>query len=357
MYYNRNLITAEQHPATLSNASGVFNLQSQAFYRSQFEWPFGDDVGFAVVVEIELANTELELRKVSVSTNYTVDWGDGSSLETSTADNLPHTYTLPGTYIIKGAVNSGTWIPWANNKASQKNFTKFELRNQPSIASTGTNYRVFRGMSRLTAAAFPPSFFASFTNLNSMFTSCSSLQSVILFDTSNCTNLGGLFGGCYVLKEAPLFDCSSNTNLGQTFKDCFSLRSIPPFADTSKVTSFNSFTRSCYLITSFPSLDFSSATNCGYMCFGANSLKNFPANRFDTTGTLIANAFHNAFNGCNLSVQSIENILVSLVANGATGITLAIGGGNNPAYSTWSSAAQTALTTLQSRSWNVTYNT
>jgi len=356
MYYNRNLITAEQHPATLANASGVFDLQSQAFYRNQFDWPFGDDVGFAAVVEIELANTELELRKVSVSTNYTVDWGDGSSLETSTADNLPHTYTSPGTYVIKGVVNSGTWIPRANNYSSQKYFTKFELRSQASPEIITSGHRPFRGMIRLANAAFPYSFFANLLNLNSLFSDCHSLQSISLFDTSNCTNLSGMFAKCSSLTEAPLLDCSSSTSLASMFKECRTLKFIPSFADTSNVTSFNTFVRDCISIQSFPSLDFSSATNCGYMCFNCAQLKDFPANRFDTTGTLISSAFHNAFNAA-LSAQSIENILVSLVANGSTGISLSINGGTNAAYSTWSSAAQTALTTLQSRSWNVSYNT
>ena len=50
---------------------------------------------------------------------------------------------------------------------------------------------------------------------------------------------------------------------------------------------------------------------------------------FDTTGTLIATAFNNAWLNCALTAQSIENILVSLDTNGATGITLGIHAGTN----------------------------
>jgi len=57
-------------------------------------------------------------------------------------------------------------------------------------------------------------------------------------------------------------------------------------------------------------------------------LTTYPANQFDTTGTLSSNAFHNAFSSCALTAQSIENILTSLDTNGAQNITLAIGGGD-----------------------------
>ena len=35
MYYNRNLITAEQHPTDGSEASGVFDLATQAYSQSK----------------------------------------------------------------------------------------------------------------------------------------------------------------------------------------------------------------------------------------------------------------------------------------------------------------------------------
>ena len=354
MYYNRNLITAEQHPATLADASGVFDLQSQASYRSENEWPFGDDVGFVVVVKIE-TNTEIELRKVnSIAANYTVDWGDGSSFETSAADNLPHTYVSPGTYVIKGAINSGTWVPWANHYKSQIYFTKFELRNQTSPSTTTYNYRPFMGMFRLESVALPYSFFNSFTNFNSAFADCHSLKSIPLFNTSNATNLGALFDGCYSLTEVPLLDTSSCQAMAYMFRECFNLKSIPLF-DTSNCTNFSAFARLCVTVESFPSLDFSSATSCGYMCHAMTMLKHFPANMFDTC-TMGANFLHFGFVGCDLTVQSVENILLSVDTNGATGNTLAIQSGSNAAYSTWSQAAKDALTSLQGKSWTVTYN-
>ena len=77
---------------------------------------------------------------------------------------------------------------------------------------------------------------------------------------------------------------------------------------------------------------------------------------FDTTGTLTATAFNNAWLNCALTAQSIENILVSLDTNGATGITLGIDGGTNAATSTWSAAANAAWLSLDAKGWDITQN-
>jgi hypothetical protein len=77
---------------------------------------------------------------------------------------------------------------------------------------------------------------------------------------------------------------------------------------------------------------------------------------FDATGTLSSNAFENAWSGCALTAQSIENILVSLDTNGASNIALGIDGGTNAHTSTWSAAANAAWLSLDAKGWNITQN-
>ena len=72
---------------------------------------------------------------------------------------------------------------------------------------------------------------------------------------------------------------------------------------------------------------------------------------------LNSNGFEAAWQGYALTAQSIENILVSLDANGAQNNMLGLNGGTNAVYSTWSTAATTALSNLQTKNWTVTYNT
>ena len=58
-----------------------------------------------------------------------------------------------------------------------------------------------------------------------------------------------------------------------------------------------------------------------------------------------------------MTVQSIENVLVSLDANGLSNNVLGIDGGSNAAKTTWSAAANTAYTNLINKGWTITYNT
>ena len=39
MYYNRNLITASEQAVTRTDASGVFDLQTQAVSQNEKDWP------------------------------------------------------------------------------------------------------------------------------------------------------------------------------------------------------------------------------------------------------------------------------------------------------------------------------
>ncbi len=131
---------------------------------------------------------------------------------------------------------------------------------------------------------------------------------------------------------------------------------VCPFDVTSGVTKITSTWRACSSLTSFPSFNTSSTIGFRYAWGGCTSLTDFPANMFDTTGTLVSNAFDNTWNNCALTAQSIENILVSLDTNGATGNILGIGGGTNAAKTTWSAAAVTAYDNLVVKGWTITFN-
>ena len=77
---------------------------------------------------------------------------------------------------------------------------------------------------------------------------------------------------------------------------------------------------------------------------------------FNTTGTLVSNAFFFAFVDCALTATSIENILTSLVTNGQSNITLSLQGGTSAGATTWTTAANAAYATLISRGWTINRN-
>ena len=286
--------------------------------------------GATLIYEITSSGGDFTLRSTSAD-SYNVDWGDGTS-ESSTSNALVHTYAA-GSYTIH-ITSAGVYTPDFANSVQNIIHTSDSLQITSVEIDDGVNLGTALGSSWRGATNM-----TDFTALGA---------------TSTVTNFYETWRNCSGLTSFPLIDTSAGTEFGNTWYYCTGLTSFPQI-DTSSGTDFT-YTWQGTALTSFPSLDFSSATTFNGT-WRATSLASFPANMFDTTGTLISGAFANAWKDCALSAQSIENILVSLDTNGASNITLGIDAGTNAAYSTWSSAAQTALSNLQTKGWTVSYNT
>ena len=112
---------------------------------------------------------------------------------------------------------------------------------------------------------------SSVTNMSNMFYNCSHLGSVPLFNTSKVTNMSSLFRGCSELESIPLFDTSKVDNMTNMFYNCSHLGSVPLF-DTSKVTSMSGLFKGCSQLTSVPKLDTSRVTTTGSMFSGCAQL-------------------------------------------------------------------------------------
>tara|TARA_R100000329_G_scaffold46321_1_gene43421 strand:+ start:1122 stop:2174 length:1053 start_codon:yes stop_codon:yes gene_type:complete len=349
MYYNRNLITASEQEVTRKDASGVFDLQTQAVSQNEKDWPGSETASIIYDITIGVDHLTIEVPSTG-SVSYTIDWGDGT-IESSTSNSPSHTYSSTGSYKIK-IFSTAVYRPYINNNISIRDVVQIvEITENANLGTNLTN--AFNGLNKVHTFKCAFSATNGVTNFQNMFAACTVLAHIDLFDTSSGTNLAALFrnirGGFF-----PAINTSSATNIGSMYRETFTVVELPSI-DTSNVSGYSATWRTCN-IKSFPSFyDFSSGTNFGEAWRGS-SIFNFPANMFDSTGTLPTNAFNNAFNGAKLTAQSIENVLTSLDTNGATGIQLHIGGGSNASYSTWSSAAQTALSNLQSKSWTVTYN-
>jgi hypothetical protein len=256
----------------------------------------------AITYGITNAGGVFNLRSTG-TVDYEIEWGDGA-VEISTLNTLPHTYTA-GDYTL-GVYSDGVYRPFFNN--------------------------VTADVSQITSVVIGPGANLG-TSLDSAWETASNLA------TFTC----------------PFDATSSVTNFTDSWRRCGSLTSFP-LIDTSSGTGFSHAWFYCNSLTSFPLIDTSSGTGFSHAWFYCNSLTDFPANMFDTTGTLVATAFQNAWFNCALTAQSIENILVSLDTNGATGITLGINGGTNAAKTTWSAAAVTAYENLIVKGWTIAFN-
>ena len=305
----------------------------------------------------------------------TVDWGDGT-VETLTTNE--HTFTNGDGYHDVGfRLDSGTYFrPRINNNAShdtkvvalgpapesmkldgQQGFygcTNLEAFDATVDTSSASDFHSFvRDCTSLTS--FPQIDTSSGISFYRTWRVCSSLTSFPLINTSSGTTFYEAWRVCSSLTSFPALDTSSGANFQRAWYDCSSLTSFP-LLDVSSGTNFLGTWRNCSSLTSFPLINTSSGTTFYDAWYNCNSLTTFPANMFDTTGTLAATAFNNAWYNCALTAQSIENILVSLDTNGATGIRLGIQGGTNAAKTTWSTTAVTAYDNLIVKGWTITFN-
>ena len=143
----------------------------------------------------------------------------------------------------------------------------------------------------------------------------------------------GIYGGGSNTQNSAFFGCS---NLIVNATDT---------GDFGSVTDFVAFFGATN-ITSFPLIDTSSATNFFFAFINSSALTTFPANFFDDSS---ATFYQQSFNGTNLTQQSIDNILVSIDAAGATNGTFNQSGGSAP-----SSTGVAAKNSLAAKGWTVT---
>ena len=185
------------------------------------------------------------------------------------------------------------------------------------------------------------------TSQNSAFRGCSNMVITAndIGHFENVTDMTFAFNNCFSLASLPLINTSSVSDFSQTFRNCSGLLSFPSI-NTSSGTLFFRTWRDCVNLPSFPLIDTSSATTLFESWVNCNALASFPANAFDTN---IATNYSNAFASTNLTTQSIDDILVSLVASGVSNGTFDQSGGQGP-----SATGQNAITTLLDRGWTIT---
>ena len=111
------------------------------------------------------------------------------------------------------------------------------------------------GYSTFTEAPFFDT--SGFTDMSSMFCSCTHMTTVPLLDTSKVTSMAHMFNLCHNLKTIPLFDTSKVTSMTCMFENCKDLISIPQL-DTSNLIFMNSMFNHCYNLEEIPLLDTSS---------------------------------------------------------------------------------------------------
>ena len=263
------------------------------------------------------------------SGNYTVNWGDGNVENVASGVTAKHNYVF-------SSLSASTEIGPVGSKSRQamivitpqagQNLTSvsFDFKHS-SLASTYTtpileitlsapnctsllignttgNLRLLEQCTILSHNT---------TSMSNMFSGCSALQSVPLFNTSSVTNMSNTFSNCSALQSVPLFNTSSAQNMTNMFSGCASLQSVPLF-NTSSVTLMSSMFNACSALQSVPLFNTSSAQNMSSMFYNCSALQSVPL--FNTPAvTNMSNMFFN----CS-ALQSVPLFITSSVTSMAS---------------------------------------
>ena len=151
------------------------------------------------------------------------------------------------------------------------------------------------------------------TDFEDMFSSCYSLQTIPLLDTSSGTTFSSMFSSCHSLQTIPLLDTSSGTTFSSMFSSCYSLQTIP-LLDTSLGTSFSYMFGSCYSLQTIPQLNTSLGTDFGFMFSTCRSLQTIPQ-----LNTSSGTTFSSMFSNCStLEFIEILNLSKSIGLNNSS---------------------------------------
>ena len=301
---------------------------------------------------IPSANTTIKLPVQSHggnSLNITVDWGDGSAVQTVTTNFPTHTYTTAGTYDITvsgtcpawGYIGSNTVSTTSNSdyytytqyltKVKQfgelnaqyygfsqcTNLTSVKGATTNSTSNVTTMANMFNYCSRLTELDLTNFDTSKVTDMNYMFFKVRAQEiDLSSFNTSNVKNMSYMFGQCGFLTNINLsgFNTSKVTNMSAMFKGCDVLTKLDLSKfKTSKVAYMNEMFSNCTSLKSLKVSDLNFNTvnviNMKRMFYNCSSLTEIPVAKFNTSN--VTN-FDEMFARCSsLKTLNLSNFVVS----------------------------------------------
>ena len=347
--------TRNRKPTTLPRNTGASSTE----WTSPAAWLPLPDISatnnrFVGLLRIDQESNFVALN-CTVTGGYTVDWGDGTTTNHSSAANAEKQYSyssVPNTG--ESTLGYRQVVITVYPQTVGQNITAFSLQVKHSQSGLSTYHTPWLNIAINAAAITSLSIGGTTTPLThlqqaiiynhactsflNLFNGCRSLRSVPLFNTSAVTNMSSMFAGCITLTTVPLFNTSAVTNMSTMFSSCVSLTSVPLF-NTSAVTNMSNMFTNCSSLTSVPLFNTSAVTNINSMFNACSSLTSVPL--FNTSAvTNMSNMFTNCssltsvplfntsavtsmgsmFNGCS-ALTTIPALVSSVVtAAGLAGI-------------------------------------
>lgn len=227
---------------------------------------------------------------------YTVDWGDGTSANFASGTTAEKNYTWSS--ISSGTVTSEGYrqaIVTITPTTTGATFSNIQPARRHSSLSSGSRYpspwlslsiaapnattiSLGSNTSTLATMALAQQIQIVSSNINTasfLFSNCFQLQDVTFNSNATITTVSQMFFQCKSLKVAPFFNTASVTNTSQMFYGCNSLISVPLY-NTASVTTWSSMFNGCASIKSIPLFNMASASTIIDMFNGCASLETVP---------------------------------------------------------------------------------
>lgn len=215
--------------------------------------------GQKVAILVPIFDTDYNPFAVTVSGNYTVDWGDGTSNNYSAGVKAEKSYSYAAittdTATQKATLNGNTYkqVIITITPQSGQNLTSLNLAVRPTgdsrstsytsvvsaleISAVGSNFTTFTAQANGYTLPLLKAF--TFTGANSItamsFNRCYELA-YISMDMSSVTSLYQMFLYCGSLVKADITTSSVCNSLASAFEGCYALRTIPVNLNYSGVT-------------------------------------------------------------------------------------------------------------------------
>jgi hypothetical protein len=230
-------------------------------------------------------------------------------------------------------------------------FTNCRVLPSVTVTNAGncnTFLNMFSGCSNLKNASVTGNLVnAANSSMVSMFNLCSSLEQVVLLDTSRSNNMNGMFTSCSALESVPNLDTSNNITFSSMFSGCSSLNSVGNL-DTSKGTLHNSMFLNCVALKEALPFNLSNSNSVQSMYTGCSNINLLPAyNLANVTaggGSIISSGvglgaatpllmsnvtnlrFSTTYVNCGIQRANLETIMNNLSSAGAASQGINISG-------------------------------
>ena len=300
---------------------------------------------FITVWETTTAGESITIPTATDATyDYTIDWGDGSAVESGQTGNATHSYATAGEYdvSITGTFpriyfnNTGDKTKilevkqWGSQPWTSMDSAFYGCRNLnitaadvPDLTTVSSMESMFNDTNLSIANNINDWDVSNVTNMTSMFSSSSFGQAIGNWDTSNVTSMGSMFNDATAFnQDLSSWDTSSVTVMQYMFYGATSFNQNISGWDTSKVTTMEGlFFDATAFNQDISGWDTSAVTNM-YAIFNQATVFNQDLSSWDTSNVTTMRAMFNGATAFNQDLSNWDIGAVTNMTNMFTGVTL-----------------------------------